>query len=269
MTPAYCLGSIQGGIVQPIQQHSWDITFASDKLNNTVFGLHPYSSEEELGMFFPEEPELMLRTITKASYGTPDKWVGGSPYEKIWQWKNQLVATYSLPLNVSHHHVDFFIPKSLDILLRDTVGWTIGRMGEAFFAIRLLDHSNVEWIEEDVNWRLRSYDTTTTCFVECSSEQEMSFDSFVKRLTDLRGIQVTTSDSAYYLSPDLYARRSLHSIQILQERNRNDSMLYDGPYLQSRKGSGILIMHYHDSTRILDFTRNESKDIPKKNEERS
>jgi len=257
ITSSYCLGSIQGGIVQPIQQHSWDITFASENSHNTVFGLHPYASEDELGMFFPEEPELMLRTITKASYGTPNKWVGGSPYERIWQWKNQLVATYSLPPNIIYQHIDLFIPKSLDNLLADTLGWTIGRMGKAFFALRLINPQKSEWFEEDNNWRLRSFDPTTTYFVECSSEEEMSFTDFIHRLTDMHGIQFTKADSTYHLDPDAYARMSMDNIRAKQERQRNDSMLFEGPYLQSKKGSGILQMHYNGSTRILDFNRNE------------
>src|SRR5205823_5814321 len=87
MTNDYALGSIQGGLVQPIQQRSWSLTINSDHKNNTIFGLHPYVSEKELGKYFPEEPSFMLEKIegVKNGYTSEDKWVGGSPYETICQ----------------------------------------------------------------------------------------------------------------------------------------------------------------------------------------
>jgi hypothetical protein len=47
----YAVSSDQGGTLQPIQEHSWDITWnlADPRgVENTLFTLHPYSSLEEL-----------------------------------------------------------------------------------------------------------------------------------------------------------------------------------------------------------------------------
>jgi hypothetical protein len=141
MTPDYCLGSIQGGLQQPIQQHSWDVTFASGRPNNTIFALHPNFSATELGTFFPEEPELMLQGITqaKASYTNENKWIGGSPYERLFQFESTLIGIYAIPADVPVKHIDFFLPKSLDTIIRDSSGWIFARMEGAFVGIRLID----------------------------------------------------------------------------------------------------------------------------------
>jgi hypothetical protein len=92
MTKDYCIGSLQGGILQPIQQHTWDITFSNGA---TVFSVHPYFSEYELGMFFPEEIKTMLEPLVLASkptYSRPDKWTSSSPYERIFQYRGSLIA---------------------------------------------------------------------------------------------------------------------------------------------------------------------------------
>ena len=48
VTDQFILGCLQGGILQPIQQHTWDVTFVSEKPNNTIFSLHPFVSGKEL-----------------------------------------------------------------------------------------------------------------------------------------------------------------------------------------------------------------------------
>ena len=43
----YAVGSDQGGVLQPIQQHSWDVTWSvpdARGVQNTFFTMHPYSS---------------------------------------------------------------------------------------------------------------------------------------------------------------------------------------------------------------------------------
>src|SRR5207302_5238526 len=99
MAKDYSLGSIQGGLVQPIQQRSWSLTINSNHPNNIIFGLHPYVSEKELGKYFPEEPSFMLEKIegVKNGYTSENKWVGGSPYETICQFKNEILCSYDIP----------------------------------------------------------------------------------------------------------------------------------------------------------------------------
>ncbi|MDP4231727.1 MAG: hypothetical protein Q8916_15110, partial [Bacteroidota bacterium] len=121
MTKDYSLGSIQGGLVQPIQQRSWSLTINSSHKDNIIFGLHPYVSEKELGMFFPEEPSFMLEKIdaVKNGYTSENKWVGGSPFETICQWKNQIECDYDIPPTEKYQHVDLFLPGWGEFLSKD------------------------------------------------------------------------------------------------------------------------------------------------------
>lgn len=186
MTPDYCLGSIQGGLHQPIQQHTWDVTFASPKANNTIFSLHPTWSARELGTFFPEDPELMVADVAraKASYTNENKWIGGSAREQIGQNENVLVAVYDLPRSEPIRHVDLFLPATLDEMRHDTTGWYFTRFGSAFAALRIIADS-VESIAETGSTRLRAHVDVTDdssaralVVVVCGSEREQSFEQF-------------------------------------------------------------------------------------------
>lgn len=273
MTRDYALGSMQGGLQEPIQQHSWDVTFAATGANNTIFGLNPHASAVELGTFFPEEPELMQTSIlqSKASYGNENKWIGGSPYERIAQYRNVLVAYYDIPEGVRFPHVDLYLPKSLDTLIRDVNGWTIARMGDAFVALRVIASRPVEWIDEPTNMRLRSNDPKTRYIVDCSRSAEMPFEAFVS-LFQTGGRRTKYVDTPVELryhstSGDIVQVRIDHpggdlSIRHLGvdnqrasdtvETNRSD-WLYNGPFLQSRIGSGVIEIRCNGRMRRLDF----------------
>jgi len=268
MTPDYCMGSMDGGLQQPIQQHSWGVTFASRRPNNTIFGLHPQSSAEELGTFFPEEPELMAATITqsKASYASDTKWVGGSPYERLFQYRSTLIAVYDIPEKTSAPHVDLFLPKTLDTIIRDAGGWTICRMEGAFVGIRFLGRATPEWIEEERNWRLRSNDLHTRYIVECGSAREMTFEEFVAALTAIRPADhiQSTEDEIHYIgrNGDMQVRLNAaggENAMIVRDAPANDPIqgsrgnLFLGPHLKSRIGSGVLEMRCGGMTRTLDF----------------
>lgn len=192
MSQDFCLGSIQGGVHQPIQQHSWDVTFASDRPNNTLFALHPTYSGLELGTFFPEEPDAMVDGVAraKASYTNDNKWVGGSPSEFVAQDSNVLVAVYDIADSDPVKHVDVFIPSSLDTLVRDSTGWLFARIDSAIVAVRVFADS-VSWSREGNATRLRFWPGkaqgifpnsgrgTGALVVVCQSTRRVPWDSFV------------------------------------------------------------------------------------------
>ncbi|HVZ38379.1 MAG TPA: hypothetical protein VHI13_03810 [Candidatus Kapabacteria bacterium] len=270
MTPDYCLGSVPGGLLQPIQQHSWDVTFASPKPNNTIFGLHPQWSAMEAGMFFPEEPELIVGSIakTKGSYTNENKWVGGSPYEHIVQYRNTLAALYVIPAGASTHHVDLFLPKSLDECDRSDSGWIFCRMGGAFVAIYPLAAERL-WMEEKINWRLRlpaPVDSLTGYVVECARSAELSFAAFkaahrepprwcrtphtddnVLDVRTWRGTRFSVEGSR----PDSF---TLHVDG--GAVNTDASHLFNGPNMYSITGSRVIELRAGNRRRILDFNRN-------------
>ena len=167
MTKDYCLGSMQGGIVQPIQQQSWSLVFNSDTHHNIITGLNPYVSEDELGMFFPEYPSFQLERIgaVKKGYTNENKWEGGSPYEHIYQNKNVLVALYDLPDSEKYHHVDIYIP--LTAIPLDSAWIPAGQDGGGEWKAYQFDstlvgiwsYSKCEQTSEPNGTRLREYNS--------------------------------------------------------------------------------------------------------------
>jgi hypothetical protein len=153
VTRDFILGSTQGGLIQPIQQHSWELFWATDDPHegfNLLFTLHPYASAFELGMFFPEEPELLEKAVVegeKPTYGMPDKWTGASPYEQIVQHENSLIVLYRIPEGTRYEHVSGFFSGSLEDMVEDPSGWIFCRGGRCLIAYYPL--AEFEWRDED------------------------------------------------------------------------------------------------------------------------
>ncbi len=178
MTKDFAVGSIQGGILQPIQQHTWDITFVSDKPNATIFTLHPFYSGYELAMFFPEEIEWLSEQVDRYHlvYTDPDKWNSSSPYERTFQHENTIIVLYDIAPDAHHDHVDGFFPKTLN-RREEEGGWIFADAGRTYVAVYPLEP--YEWIEEEVDWRLRSQYRRNGFVVEARSASDFeSFESF-------------------------------------------------------------------------------------------
>jgi hypothetical protein len=139
----YALGSDQGGILQPIQQHSWDLTWSLPDARgkqNTLFTVNPYSSLRELQTFFVFGPDAGVEGVarSKKMYDSPDKFSGGSPYEKIFQNQDALIVLYDIPRESRFPHVNGFFSKDLSQLQEDPSGWIFARGGDAFIAFKPL-----------------------------------------------------------------------------------------------------------------------------------
>jgi hypothetical protein len=139
----YAVGSDQGGILQPIQQHSWDVTWAAPDargLHNTFFALNPHSSLEELQTYFVFGPDFGTEAVvrSKKTYDSPDKLVGGSPFEKIFQDQDTIIALYDIPAGARFPHINTFFSKDLKDVIEDPSGWVFAKGGDAWIACRPL-----------------------------------------------------------------------------------------------------------------------------------
>jgi hypothetical protein len=166
LSKSYAVGSDQGGELQPIQQHSWDLTWRVENpagVNNTIFSLHPYSGLYELQMYFTMHPDYAVEAVarSKRSYDSPDKLLGGSPYEQIAQSDDTVVALYNIPDGERFPHINGFFSKDLRDVVetaarpaagagsipttgpRGTPGWIFARGGHAYIAYRPL--AGYEW----------------------------------------------------------------------------------------------------------------------------
>ena len=281
MTKDYGLGSLQGGILQPIQQHTWGVRYKFGQPYTTIFGLHPYWSSHEVALFFPEEEKSMMSDIvaSKGTYNNPDKWTGSSPFERTFQHKNTLIALYDIDPGTTAEHIDGFFPMNLEERIVDPSGWIVCKAGETYVGWYPLQ--NYDWIEEfekpgqtlntigrpettssgrpQGNWRLRSHKLQNGYVIEVRSKQEVgSFERFRDKLkskipksTLMPGnvsVDYTTIDgvSMHFSYPDG---------RVLNRRNVDlrNYKLFEGPFLNADVGSERLTMTYKKSKRILDF----------------
>lgn len=268
VTKDYILGSLHGGILQPIQQHTWDVTYVSDKPNNTIFTLHPFYSGKELAMFFPEEEKFLSDEVDRYHkvYTNPDKWNSSSPYEQTLQHNNTLIVLYNIERGAKHPHVNGFFPKNLDEFVRNGMGWIFCRAGRTYVALYPLQP--YQWIEEEINWRLRSYELNNGFIVEVGSEDEDgSFGEFQR---SVRTRKPSHEDFATSLTVR-YTTRHGDSMHFTFGGDRivngtsvdfKDFRFFNGPFVQSDLRSGIIRMQHKNRTRTLDFNKVTIVDTP-------
>jgi hypothetical protein len=282
VTPDYGIGSLQGGILQPIQQHTWGVRYTYGRPYTTIFGLHPSWSSYELGMFFPEELKPLIADVTasKSTYNNPDKWTGGSPFERTFQHKNTLIVLYDIPGGTVTEHIDGFFPRNLEERIVDPSGWILCKAGDTYVGWYPLQPG--EWTEEhetpgqaknDIgrpsetdrsketgNWRFRSHTLQNGYVIEVRSRREAgSFEKFSANLRSRRPVATLApgkvsvtyrtlgNDTMKFSFPD---GRALNGKAVDLAKTK----LFDGPFLKAEVGSQKLEILHGAKRRVLDFT---------------
>ncbi len=262
MTSEFCLGSMQGGIVQPIQQQSWSLVFKSKQPNNIIFSLHPNVDSNELAMFFPEEPSFMMERISsvKAGYPSENKWVGGSPYEHIYQTEHQLVAHYEIPKEAKYHHVDLFIPHNREVvflsngsLSADRNGWIKLRCNKTLVGIHV--PSGGEWSDEGSHYRVRFNRDTVMIWLIAEVLGDRDPNQLARAFTNAQPI--VKGNSREFKQPFHDDERILlNEGSEPKPKESMENMLFDSPFMTSRAGSGMLELHTQKEKLTLDFNKN-------------
>ncbi|MFZ5515995.1 MAG: carbohydrate-binding family 9-like protein [Candidatus Zhuqueibacterota bacterium] len=268
MTGEYGLGSMMGGgILQPIQQHTWDVTFMTDSPYMCIFTVHPYIGEKDLGMFFPEEMKFAFDEVARhhTYYADEGKWASSSPYEKTFQHKNTLIVLYNIPPHERYGHIDGFFPKDLARRDSDASGWIFCRGGNTFIAYFPLQP--YEWIEEADAFRLRSHDLKNGCIVEVAQADEYdSFDAFKAQIrtntlvhdTFDQTLTVSYTTSAGDIMTFAYdGERRLNGHFI----DYSTYKLFEGPFLNAEPGSRTMEITYKDEGMVLDMATEEKGQI--------
>ena len=260
--PEYVLGSSQGGLLQPIQQQTWDLTWAVDDprdVHNTLFTLHPYSSPLEGTMYFAEHWPMVTELIvrSKTEYDAPTKWTGGSPYEQVFQHEDVVVALYDIPDDTRFPHISGFFSRDLSERKEDESGWIFAIAGKAFVAYYPL--APYEWREEESgDWRLHSPHVRNGAVVQVApASAYRSFDAFKEAV---RGLPLETA-----VDPVPRVRFTTLDGTVLEaaygevptvdgSRLEYDSWpLYEGPFLNAEKNGRDLRISYGPLRRYLDF----------------
>ena len=259
MTSDYALGSLQGGILQPIQQHTWDVTWAADTTNTTLFTLHPYYSGYELALFFPEEIEWLSDEVDRYHkvYTDPDKWNSSSPYERVFQHDNALIVLYDVAPDARHLHIDGFFPKSLDRRDVDPSGWIFCRGGDTYIAYFPL--KPYQWLDAKEAWRLRSTHLRNGAVVEAASASEYtSFEAFKDRIRS-NPLDTSRFDSearvAYTTSSGRRLAFTYPDLRMLDGEPVNLEVipLFRGLYLNGNGRDRRLTITYGEKTHTIDF----------------
>lgn len=260
MTPDYALGSMMGGgILQPIQQHLWDISYVSKGLYGTLFTVHPYIGADDMGMFFPEEMKFSRDQVVHhhTYYGSEDKWSSSSPYAQTFQHRNAIIVLYNIPAGTRFPHIDGFFPKDLAAREVDHSGWIFCRDRNTYIAFFPLQP--YEWIKEEHGYRLRSYELKNGCVLQAGRASEFeSFEQFKSRVQGQNlardTFEQTLTISYTTLDNDVMTftydgPRRLNG-ELVEFENYN---LFNGPFLHSEINSKMLNIRHQDKGLVLDL----------------
>jgi hypothetical protein len=271
----YAVGSYQGGMADPIQTHVWSVSWDLPDprgVHNTMFSMHPVSASFDMQAYFTELPDQMIKGVAKEgkpSYDMPDKILGGSRFEQVFQDLDTVIALYDIPEGTRFPHINGFLSKDLKDFTVDASGWLFARGGKAFLAYRPLAPYTIEpltkfkssWSDERIetgDQRLYSPHRRNGTIVQAASSDEFaSFDAFKAairalplsysmdpvpsvKFRTLRGKDVVVA----------YGRAPLVDGQVL---DYSKWKLFEGPYLNAEKGSRRLTMTHGRLERVLDL----------------
>lgn len=260
MTQHFSLGCLDGGLQQPIQIHTWSVTYLYDngKADN-LFSLHPYYSAHELGMFFPEKLKVMVAEVVKSkgTYNKEDKWTGGSPYERTFQHENTIIVLYDLAEDTPYKHIDYYFPKSLSRREEDDSGWIFAQGGSTYIAVRPFKPG--DWREEETCTRLRSPYLKNGLVTEVADASDFaSWQEFKNKIlrsnldlseldSNVEVAYVTSSgDKMWFRFPD---HRVLNGNKI----DLSKTPLFESPYLNGN--DQVLTVNHDGEELIVDFKK--------------
>ncbi|MCS7043840.1 MAG: hypothetical protein NZR01_13720 [Bryobacteraceae bacterium] len=262
MTKDYAVSSDQGGVLQPVQQHSWDVTWRLDHpegRHNTLFSLHPYSGMTELEAYFTFSPDFGTEAVyrSKVTYDSPDKLLGGSPYERIAQSEDAVVALYDIPAGTRFPHINGFFSKDLEEFEEDSSGWILCRGGRAWIAYRPLAPYVWKPIEGGGRRLFSPYLKNGTVVQAASADEFPTLEAFRKAIRALklefrlepkprvtfRTLRGRTLEFAYGETPRIDGRPLDYA----------GWPAFGGPFLNAKAGEPRLVMTHGGVRRILDF----------------
>jgi hypothetical protein len=271
MTREYAVSSDQGGALQPIQEHSWDVTWNvpdARGVHNTLFTLHPSSSLRELQTYFTFPPDQSVAEVvsSKKSYDSPDKLVGGSPYEQIFQDRDAVIVLYDIEPGARFPHINGFFSKDLTDMKEDPSGWIFARGGDALIACRPLQPYTWKPIDGGGR-RLFSPFLKNGMVVQVAARSEFpDFDAFRRAILALpferrldpvpfvqfRSLRGRLLEFTYGQPP------RVNGIPLDFAR----WPLFGGPFVEAAVDSERLTLKYGDMRRVLDFRSLTVKDTP-------
>jgi hypothetical protein len=276
----YAVGSYQGGRADPIQTHVWEVSWAEPDprgKHNTMFSNHPYASNDDMQTSFTAYPEPMIPNLSaegKPSYNEPDKILGASPYEQVFQDLDTVVALYDIPDGIRYPQVNGFFSKDLVDFSADKSGWIFARGGNAYLAYRPLAAYGLS--------PLRGYKQLPST-AGYKWERVATGDTLLQSPHQKNGTIVQAADVSEFKSIEAFKRailalplefkleptptvkmKTLRGKEVVvtygqtpvvdgQKLDYTKWKLYEGPYLNAEMGSRVLTITHGRLKRVLDF----------------
>ncbi|HEY3443291.1 MAG TPA: hypothetical protein VGK29_21210 [Paludibaculum sp.] len=269
MCPDYAVGSDQGGMLQPVQQHSWDVTWSLPDprgKENTLFAMHPYSGLRELQMYFTFMPDFGTEGVvrSKKMYDSPDKLLSGSFYEQVAQDRDAIVALYDIPKGTKYEHINGFFSKDLDKLEEDASGWLFAQGGKAWIAFRPLQP--YEWKPiEGGGRRMVSAHLHNAVVMQVASPREFgSWEEFKGKVRalklesrmDPRPVVQFETLRGHVLECEYGVAPKVDGKEIVRGKK-----MYDSRWMQQERGSNKLTLRGAGQERLLDFDKWQASDV--------
>jgi hypothetical protein len=256
VTKDYALGSSYGDLTA-VENHRWDLTWVSERDGSTCFFINPSYSAEQLLKYFDDDPDKILDNIIRQRpyYQDPNKWIEGSPYEQLLQHENIIIALYDIPEHERNGHVNGFFPKIIDERIQDPSGWIFCRTDSIYFAVLILTER--EWHEEKDHFRVTINNHRTGIIMEVAQQSEFpSFQAFQRKIhdnylfIDMKKLHVIyTNSQGNRLDFEYPDKRSVNGKKVTFK----DWHLFDGPFVNSKKGSKVIEIQYQKERVVLDF----------------
>ena len=263
ITSSYCMGSM---FDKPagLQQHSWHLTWKATKPGEltSLFGIHPYFSDYHLcaGLTCLRKYAVEDVIQDKTFYNKEDKWIGGSPYEQLFQYKSVLIALYDLRAkDAVFKHYDIFFPKDLNSIEEDSSGWIFTSSPTIYIAIK--PFRPYKWMDEPNGKRLRSTDTLNGyVLIAENPENVKSYQDFKDKirnkttirykLTDIPVAEVKTYNNNHLKFA--YNGKRIANGKII---NSKDFPLFKSPYVYSKRGSYKMLITYKNEKLLVDLSK--------------
>jgi len=272
----YAVGSTRGGRIDPLQSHVWDITWAEADprgKHNTMFSLHPHSASEIIQASFVFYPEPMIKGVTfegKPSYDSPDKVMGSSPYEQVFQDLDTVIALYDIPAGTRFPHINGFFSKDLADVTEHASGWIFARGGNAYLAYRpLAAYHWIKYLHHSSGWAKTRLDLggrlltsphlkNGTIIQAASAGEFRSFAAFQAAITALP-LSFTLEPTPSVTMTTLRGREIVVThgrIPTVDGRALDYSRwkLFEGPHLNAEIGGRRLTISHGPLERVLDFS---------------
>jgi hypothetical protein len=251
MDPLYAIGSIPGGLIQPREQHSWDVTWIPENPESpaTLYLMQPYADPNALTPFLPHSEEIALRVTSTfdSYYSTVTRTVGGSPFEDVFQYRNTLIALYDIGQVTRFPLLTGILPSHVKRMDVDTVrsGWITINTGDVYIGLYPLKRFRIA--DGPFGRVFSSPERRNGAIVQVAGRNVIgSYDQFLKRIRASH-VDASRFDTERQIS---YTTMFGDTLRMQYQGGRYvngkpyapppDDLLFTGTRLFSARGSGVL-----------------------------